>query len=174
MAEGREIVFVTSGTGKVGAAFVHFMASDARRPIVRVATRSPAGAQARLLRAFSPDTVQPVAFDEDDPASLRAALEGVTRLFLIAPFGGDMAAWHAKVVEAVVEAGGCQHIVKLSVTGARGPDSDPPPGRIPLAHWQGEEVIRGSGIACTFIRATIFMQHFLTVPALYQRGDERF
>ncbi len=164
---------VTGGTGKIGSAFVSLLATDPSAPIVRVATRDPSAPGARLLRALNPSTVVPTAFDVDKPDSLEAAFEGVTRLFVIAPFVPDMAAWHGTVAEAARSAG-VSYTVKVSVTGARAPGGDPAPGRIPLSHWQGEQAIRSAGLAATMIRPTIFMQHFLTVPALYQPRAERF
>jgi uncharacterized protein YbjT (DUF2867 family) len=98
----------------------------------------------------------------------------VTKLFVIAPFSDDLPGWHAKVGAAAKETSTLEYIVKVSVTGAAGPDSKPPPGRIPLAHWQGEEALRKTGIASTMIRPTMFMQHFLSVPGLYTRGADRF
>src|SRR5580704_12630275 len=165
---------VTGGTGNIGTAFVAALASDARAPRIRVATRDPASKSSALVRSLNPDTVTPVAFDVDAPASMAAALEGVTRLFVIAPFVSDMRAWHEKVAAAVKAAGSVQHLVKVSVTGARAPTTDPPPGRIPLSHWQGEEALRGAGVPATMLRPTMFMQHFLNVPGLYTARSDRF
>ncbi len=169
-----ERVLVTGGTGRIGTEFVHLMASDPRCREVRVATRDPDGPRTRLLRAMNPEKVAPVAFSIEDPSAVAAAMQGITGLFVIAPIVDDMAGWHARLAEAAQEAGDCAYIVKVSVTGARGPDSDPSPGRIPLSHWQGEEAIRATGIATTIIRPTIFMQHFQMTPAMYRRGDDRF
>jgi uncharacterized protein YbjT (DUF2867 family) len=169
-----ETILVTGATGQIGTALVHQLASHAAQPQVRVATRAVDSPAAALLRSFNPQTVQPVAFDIDDPASLRSALTGVTKLCIIAPLTDNMPAWHHSLMDAVVQHASCDYVVKVSVTGARSPDSDPPPGWLPLAHWQGEEAIRERGIPATMIRPTIFMQHFLTVPGLYQRGDDRF
>jgi uncharacterized protein YbjT (DUF2867 family) len=165
---------VTGGTGNIGTAFVAALASDARAPRIRVATRDPTSKSSALVRSLNPDTVTPVAFDVDAPASMAAALEGVTRLFVIAPFVSDMRAWHEKVATAVKAAGSVQHLVKVSVTGARAPTSDPPPGRIPLSHWQGEEALRATGVPATMLRPTMFMQHFLNVPGLYTARNDRF
>ena len=159
---------VTGGTGRIGTAFVHEMA--ARGATVRLGTRNPDGASARLRAAFGPGKVEPMVLDPSDPDALARAFDGVTGALLIAPFG-DMAAWHTAMASAAKRAG-VGHLVKVSVTGARGPDSDPPPGRIPSAHWQGEEAVRASGIASTMIRPTIFAQHFLGLsPALFRPGD---
>jgi uncharacterized protein YbjT (DUF2867 family) len=170
----KDTILVTGGTGNIGAAFVSILAADARAPVVRVASRDPQSRGAKLVRALNPETVFPTSFDVDDPASLRAAFEGVTKLFVIAPFVSDMQAWHAKVAEAAKTTRTLEYAVKVSVTGARAPTSEPPPGRIPLSHWQGEEALRQAGIASTMIRPTIFMQHFLSMPGLYAAGADRF
>ncbi len=169
-----ETILITGATGNIGTALTHLLASHPSQPQVRVATRSVQSPAAQLLRLMNPATVQSVAFDLADPASLRAALDGVTKLCVIAPFGTDMGAWHEQLMAAVVVAGSCEYVVKVSVTGARAPNSDPPPGGIPLGHWRGEDAIRRSGIAATMIRPTIFMQHFLTVPGLFTPGEAAF
>lgn len=74
---------------------------------------------------------------------------------------------------AAKRAGTVAYVVKVSVTGARAPESDPPPGLIPSAHWAGEEAVRASGIANTIIRPTIFWQHFVSVPQLFSKGDNK-
>jgi uncharacterized protein YbjT (DUF2867 family) len=170
----RDVFLVTGGTGKIGAAFVASLAVDARAPLVRVATRDPAGKGAALLAALNPEAVRPVVFDVDRPDTMRAAFDGVTKLFVIAPFLSDMAAWHEKVALAAKAAGSVAYVVKVSVTGARGPEGDTPPGRIPLSHWQGEEAIRRAGLTATMIRPTIFMQHFMMGTGLYTSRDDRF
>lgn len=168
-----ETVLVTGGTGNIGAAFVALLAADARAPRVRVASRDHRSAGAQLVRAMNPETVTPVPFDVDAPETMRAALDGVTKLFVIAPFLADMAAWHEKIATAAKAAGSIQFVVKSSVTGARAPSSDPPPGAVPLGHWKGEEAFR-SAFPTTAIRPNIFMQHFLTVPGLYTARADRF
>ncbi len=169
----RETILVTGGTGNIGAACVALLAADARAPSVRVASRDHRSAGAALVRALNPSTVTPVAFDVDDPESMRAAFDGVTKLFVIAPFISDMAAWHEKIAAAAKRAGSIELVVKSSVTGACGPDTDPPPSAVPLGHWQGEEALRRA-FPTVAIRPNIFMQHFLTVPGLYVPRADRF
>ena len=159
---------VTGGTGRIGTAFVHEMA--ARGHTVKLGTRNPEGHAAQLRQRFGPGEVIPLALPIDDPQSLQKAFEGCTGALLVPPFG-EMEAWHQAMSTAAAKAG-VEHLVKVSVTGARGPDSDPPPGRIPSLHWAGEEMVRASGVPCTMIRPTIFSQHFLGLsPALYRPGD---
>jgi uncharacterized protein YbjT (DUF2867 family) len=168
-----DTVLVTGGTGNIGSAFVAILAADARAPRVRVAARDHRSVGASIVRALDPETVTPVPFDVDRPDTMRAALEGVNKLFIMAPFVPDMAAWHEKVADAAKAAGTVELVVKSSVTGARAPTSDPPPGAVPLGHWKGEEAFR-SFVPTTAIRPNIFMQHFLTVPGLYTARADRF
>ena len=169
----RETVLVTGGTGNIGSAFVALLAADARAPRVRVASRDHRSKGAALVRALNPETVTPVAFDVDDPESMRAALDGVTKLFVIAPFLPNMATWHEKIAAAAARAGSIELVVKASVTGVCGPDHDPPPSAVPLGHWQGEEAFRRA-FPTVAIRPNIYMQHFLTMPGLYVPRADRF
>ena len=169
----ERVFLVTGATGRIGTAAVSCLARDARRPEVRVATRDVASPRAELLARFAPDRVRPVAFDVEDDALLAAALDGVSDLIVVPPLLPDMEGWHRRLARAAAHAG-CQHIVKVSVTGARAATSDPPPGPIPLQHFLGEEALREPGVPVTAIRPTIFAQHFTGVPALYEPGADRF
>jgi uncharacterized protein YbjT (DUF2867 family) len=169
----HDTVLVTGGTGNIGAAFVAILAADARAPRVRVASRDPRSRGASLVRALNPETVTLVPFDVDRPDTMGAALEGVNKLFVIAPFLPDLATWHEKVAAAAKAAGSVKFVVKSSVTGARAPGSDPAPGPVPLGHWKGEEAFRAD-FPTTSIRPNIFMQHFMTVPGLYAARADRF
>jgi uncharacterized protein YbjT (DUF2867 family) len=169
----QDTILVTGGTGNIGKAFVALLAADARAPQVRVASRNPRSPGAALVRALNPETVTPVAFDVDAPDTMQAALAGVTKVFVISPFVPDLATWHEKLAAAVAAAGTVRFAVKASVTGARGPESDPPPGAVPLGHWRGEEALRAR-VPTTAIRPNIYMQHFLTIPGLYTARDDTF
>jgi uncharacterized protein YbjT (DUF2867 family) len=172
-AMAKDVILVTGGTGNIGAAVVARLAADVRAPTVRVASRDHRSKGAAVVRSLNPETVTPVPFDVDHPETMRAALEGVTKLVVIAPFVPDMAAWHEKVASAARAAGTIQLVVKSSVTGARAPTSDPPPGAVPLGHWKGEEAFR-SWCPTVAIRPNIFMQHFLTTPGLYTSRADHF
>ncbi|MEB3299693.1 MAG: NmrA family NAD(P)-binding protein [Candidatus Sericytochromatia bacterium] len=167
--EMDRIVVVFGATGKIGTEMVKLLAADTRCKEVRAITRDPAGAQARILEAMGP-TVRVLPFVEEQHA---AACAGATDAFVVSPLIDDMVGWHATVANALVAAG-IGHVVKVSVTGARAPESDPPPGRFPSLHWAGEEALRHSGLKTTVIRPTIFMQHFEMDTGLYERGADAF
>lgn len=159
---------VSGGTGRIGTAFVHEIA--ARGHSVRLGTRNPEGAGAQLRARFGPGEVQPVVLDPSDADGLARAFDGVTGALLVAPFQ-EIVQWHAAMGAAAHKAG-VAHIVKVSVIGARPADTDPPPGRLPSLHYQGEQALRDSGVGTTMIRPTIFSQHFLGLsPALFRPGD---
>lgn len=166
-----ESFLITGGTGRIGTAFIHEMV--ARGHTVRLGTRDPAGPAARVRSRLGPGVVETIAMPDDDDAALDAAFRGCTGALFVAPFG-EMARWH-KTMSAAAARAGLSHIVKVSVTGARPADTDPPPGRIPSMHFEGEEIVRATGIPTTVIRPTIFAQHFLGLsPVLFRRGDDTF
>lgn len=164
-------ILVTAGTGKIGTEFAQLCAGHPQRPTLRFATRDPRSRRAELLRRLAPDRIDPVAFDDSDPGSLAAAMDGVDAIMLIPPFVPDMAEWHARMAAAAKKAG-VSYIVKVSVTGAREPEGEPQ--SIPERHGAGEKAIRDGGVPFTAIRPTIFAQHFMMSPGLYVAGDDRF
>ncbi len=169
--ESAKRVVVFGSTGKIGGELVKLLARDPRCAEVIALSRRPDGDRGRWLAAVSP-TVTVRAFDV---SRLGPACQGATDAFVVAPLDGGVegvAAWHTAVGTALASAG-VQHIVKVSVTGARALDSVPPPGPFPSMHWVGEEAIRATGVRTSVIRPTIFMQHFEMGTGLYVRGDDR-
>jgi uncharacterized protein YbjT (DUF2867 family) len=163
-------ILILGATGRIGHAATSFLSSLPQVTEVRAATRDPAGAAARALTAMAPDVVRALAVDDNDEASLAAAATDADGIFVIAGLGPDPVAWHQRLARAAV-AGGVKHLFKVSVTGARAPSSDPPPGRLPSLHFAGEEALRASGIPTTCVRPTIFAQHLLGLsPAAFSPG----
>ncbi|MEI6623385.1 MAG: NmrA family NAD(P)-binding protein [Actinomycetes bacterium] len=170
-------VFVTGATGSIGSEAVRLLAASNLVGQVRAGTRSPAASVAEHFAGIS-DKIVPCQIEPGDPSAeaaqqLQAALEGCGALIVVAPLIEGMQQWHQRLARAAAAAG-IPFVVKVSVTGARSPESEPPPGVMPLMHWQGEQALRDEGLDVVAIRPTIFMQHFLTVPALYQSGEDRF
>lgn len=165
---GQRTVVVFGATGKIGVEIVKLLAADPRCQEVRALSRDPHGHKARVLRAIGPS----VSVCSSSPDELDTSCAGATDAFIIAPLSDEMTAWHERAAAALKRAE-VDHVVKVSVTGARGPESDPPPGRFPSLHWAGEEALRSAGLKTTVIRPTIFMQHFEMNTGMYSRGDHR-
>ena len=98
-------ILVTGATGTIGTQVLHHL-RDADVP-VRALTRSPAS-------AHLPEGVTAVAGDLADPDSFRAALEGVSTLFLLVPNVADEVTQALQALTLAREAG-VKGIVYLSV-----------------------------------------------------------
>jgi NAD(P)H dehydrogenase (quinone) len=85
----------------------------------------------------------------DEPATLREAFRGGTRILLISTARvGTRVGQHLNAIEAAV-AEGVRHIAYTSVLGAAEPDN---PALVKLDHRATEEIVEGSGAAWTFLR----------------------
>lgn len=162
-------VLVFGATGKIGTELVKLLANDPRCAEVIALSRDPSSASSKRLSYMAPK----VSVRSSSHDQLLASCAGATDAFIIAPLSDDMRVWHEQVAEVLAQIN-VEHVVKVSVTGARSPESDPPPGRFPSLHWAGEEALREAGLKTTVIRPTIFMQHFEMGTGLYTQGDERF
>jgi uncharacterized protein YbjT (DUF2867 family) len=99
--------------------------------------------------------------DLEQPGSLDAALDGVTRALLISPLHPRQVEWQGNFVESARRAGGV-HIVKLSGLGAAS-DSPLRSGRW---HAQTERHIADAGLPFTYLHPPFFMQNLLRSAAV--------
>jgi uncharacterized protein YbjT (DUF2867 family) len=137
------LIAVTGATGGVGGRVARRLAEAgaAQRLVVRDPTRAPALPGVDVARA-----------SYDDPASLRAALTGVPTLFLVsAGEHPDRVGLHRGAVDAALAAG-VTRIVYLSFLAAA-PDATFTFAR---DHWHTEEYLRGTGVALTILRDSIY------------------
>ena len=136
MSESRGPVLVLGATGKTGSR----VAAKLRDRGVAVRTAARSGAD--------------VKFDWDDPAGHRAALEGASGVYLLAPL---MRAYFGPQVTAfldLAEAQGVEHVTYLSADGMYG--SSPEVGFRAV-----EDDLRGrSGLGYSILRPAWFMQNF--------------
>jgi uncharacterized protein YbjT (DUF2867 family) len=140
-------ILVTGATGTIGSHVVQAL-SQVPGVAVRAATRggkNPFGAG-----------VSTVNFDYDAPASLRDAVAGVEKIFLLTPFVPNQVELAARLLE-VARSAGVKHVVKLSAIGC---DQEP---TIQLGRWhrEVERLVEGSGLAYTFLRPNNFHENFL-------------
>lgn len=140
-------VLITGATGKTGKLLA--------RELLKRGVRVRAGVRSiEKARALLPG-VELVAMDYRLPETVRAAMEGMSRVYLVTPGGSEQVeqAWIA--VEAARQAG-VEHITKLgSLQPGRGPV-------IQVERWcrMTEEMVERSGIGWTHLRPTWFNQNF--------------
>jgi uncharacterized protein YbjT (DUF2867 family) len=143
------MILIVGATGLVGSATLRQL--TARGVPVRALVRS-----AEKAATLAIPGVETVIGDLEQPASLEAALVGVTRALLIAPLHPRQVEWQGNFVEAVRRAGAA-HIVKLSGLGTA-PDSPLRSGRW---HAQTERHITAAGLPFTYLHPPFFMQNLL-------------
>jgi uncharacterized protein YbjT (DUF2867 family) len=133
-------ILVTGTTGTVGSRVVRELVS--RGQSVRALVRS--GSRARF-----DSRVEVVEGDFNDKASLRKALNGVSRMYLVSN-GPDIEEYESNAVEAA-KAAGLELLVKQSVAGAQYKATD-----FPRWHRNVEERIEAAGLPHVFLRPTAF------------------
>ena len=149
-----ETILITGASGNVGSEVVRHLSSSRKDINIKAAGHSVESVR-KVIK--SDDRIEPTELDYDKPDTLRQALKGVQKLFLLTPFQSDMVELSSNMLKEVKNAGNINHIVKLSVMGA---DAEPgiTGGRL---HRQAEKMIEDSGISFTFLRPNFFMQNFV-------------
>lgn len=147
------MIVVMGATGATGSALLLRLAQlDVP---VRALSRDPDRLRSRLASAVLART-EVMAADAADPASLRAAFTGASRLFLTMANGPAQVALETNAIAAAADSG-IRHIVKISAPGA-GPDS---PVAVARGHHVVEEALRASGVTGTVLRPYAFLQKLL-------------
>jgi NAD(P)H dehydrogenase (quinone) len=154
MARETSPVVVTGATGGIGGQVARHLAARGTplRLLVRDTSRAPhlPGAEVRQA-AYA-----------DGPAA-REALNGARVLLMVSGSeSADRVAQHRTFIRAAADAG-VEHVVYTSFLAAA-PDTTFTLGR---DHWATEEAIRASGMSCTFLRDSLYLD-FLPLLA----GDD--
>jgi uncharacterized protein YbjT (DUF2867 family) len=147
------MILVVGSTGNVGSKIVHELLvrkADFRALVHRQEKKGYL--QAQGIDTFVGDIMR--------VESVRPALEGVQRLYLLSPSSERLAEIESALVDEAKKAG-VQHIVKHSVLGADTHAISP----LTSVHAYAEEAIKASGIAYTFLRLNSFMQNIATSHA---------
>jgi len=140
------MILVTGATGTVGREVVTQLLAAGHR--VRGMTRNPA--QAKMDAR-----VEVVKGDFDAPETLKKAVEGVEQVFSLT-FGPQTGTHEGGLARAAQKAG-VRHIVKLGAMGGDGETRNP----IRKWHEEGEQEIKGTGVAWTVLRPGRFMSNAL-------------
>ena len=144
-------ILVTGATGNVGAATIrHLVEKYADAAEVTAAVTDVTRARQVLLQPG----LRFVRFNFGDLSSVKAALSGTDKLFLLRPPQiSDVNQYIAPVILAA-KAAGVRHVVFLSLQGVEGNKMTP--------HYKIEQVIRRQALPYTFLRPSFFMQNLST------------
>ncbi|BCM92135.1 NAD(P)H azoreductase [Abditibacteriota bacterium] len=142
-------ILVTGATGTNGTELVKLFAAQGIpvRAMVRDSKRA---------KEIALPTVEIVEGNFDTPETLKAALEGTERVFLLSNSSENAENQQLSFVRAAQKSG-VAHIVKLSQLGAEANS----PNRFLRYHAAVEAALRSSGMAYTFLRPNLFMQGLL-------------
>lgn len=152
------MILITGASGNVGREVV--------KQALAVGLKIRATFQSAAVAAQAPAGLQGVIMDYSQPETVRAALQGVEKIFLVGPPTRDLPALEANFVKEVLAAGRT-HIVKLSALGGR-------QSTFPSGHRESEENIEASGLPYTFLRANGFMQNLVNYSAGSIRAQNAF
>ncbi|GHO97774.1 NmrA family transcriptional regulator [Reticulibacter mediterranei] len=155
-----KIILVTGATGQQGGATARQLLEQGWQ--VRAFVRNPDADAAQALRQIGAELVQG---DQDDPASLEAAMQGVYGVFSVQAHT-SYETRHGKNVADAVKRAGVPHLVYSSVGGA--PELFKRNVNVPK--WQIEQYIRQLDLPATILRPVGFMDS-LASPLYGVAGD---
>ena len=152
------MILINGAAGTVGSEVVRQLKAAG------VAFRAGFTTEAKATEARK-QGIDAVVADYADPQSLRAALQGVDKVFLVAGGAPNQTELEINVVHAAKDAG-VTHLVKLSVWGA-----ETEAFSFAKVHRPVERAIEESGLAWTFIRPNGFMQNTVNyMPTIKSEG----
>lgn len=143
------MILITGASGNVGKEVVRQIAQTGAH--VRAAFQS----QGKALAAAS--GVETVTVDYNQPETLRVALQGVDRVFLVGPPTAELPELERKAMDVIIQSD-VRQVVKLSAMGGRD-------AIFPRQHAQSEAYIQSSGVPYTFLRPNGFMQNLVNYNA---------
>jgi len=152
-------ILVIGGRSKIGAALLADLVGKGNR--VRALLRS--GEAASSL----PTGVDAVVSDLARPDSLRGAMDGVERVFLLSSPHRDAVRWHRNAIDVAREAG-VGLLVRSSILGA----GQPSPAELIDAHAQSDRYLEQAGIPNVILRPNLFLQNVpeSTIPSIDDEG----
>lgn len=155
-------ILVCGATGAVGAPVVREL--HARGATTRAFVRNRDGS-----RTILPPDVEVATGQLADPASIRAALAGVERVFLACGNHPQQVEYESNVLDEAVAAG-VRRVVKLSVAGAQAGS----PLQFSQWHARIEERLRESGLPAVLLRPAFFMSNLLAAADSVRQAGALF
>lgn len=152
------MILITGASGNVGREVV--------KQALAVGLKIRATFQSPAVAAQAPAGLEGVIMDYAKPETIRPALDGVEKIFLVGPPVRDLPAFEANFVKEA-RAAGRQHVVKVSALGGR-------ESMFPSGHRDSEENIEASGLPYTFLRPNGFMQNLVNYNAGTIRSQNAF
>jgi uncharacterized protein YbjT (DUF2867 family) len=152
------LILVIGGRSKIGSALIETLVSKGET--VRALVRSGEG------KDSLPQGAEAAVGDLADPESLRAAMGGVDRVFLLCGPNEDEVALNRNAIDAAREAG-VDLLVRSSILG-----SDPSSqATFTRDHGQCDAYLKESGVPYSLIRPNLFLQNIPenTIPSI---GDD--
>jgi uncharacterized protein YbjT (DUF2867 family) len=152
------MILITGASGNVGREVV--------KQALAVGLTIRATFQSPDMAAKAPAGLEGVIMDYAKPETIRPALRGVEKIFLVGPPVRDLPALEANFIKEVRATGG-KHIIKLSALGGR-------ESMFSSGHRDSEENIEASGLPYTFLRPNGFMQNLVNYNAGTIRSQNAF
>jgi uncharacterized protein YbjT (DUF2867 family) len=152
------MILITGASGNIG--------HEVLKQALALGLNIRATFQSSAVAAKAPAGLDGVIMDYNKPETIRTALRGVEKIFLVGPHVRDLPALEANFIKEV-RAAGRPHIVKLSALGGRESMS-------PSGHRDSEENIEASGLPYTFLRPNGFMQNLVNYNAGTIRTQNAF
>ena len=142
------MILITGASGNVGR--------EVLKQIAQTGAKVHACFQASS-KVSVPAGTETAIVDFNQPETLRAALDGIDRVFLVGPPTSQLPALERKAVDIIHESG-VQQLVKLSAMGGR-------QAIFTRQHVESEDYIVSTGVPYTFLRPNGFMQNLVNYNA---------
>jgi uncharacterized protein YbjT (DUF2867 family) len=154
------MILVIGGRSKIGSALLESLRAGGEE--VRALVRG------QDSNKTLPAGVEPVAGDLADPDSLRAAMAGVDKVFLLSSPHRDCVQWHRNAIDAA-RASGVDLLVRSSIIGA----DKHPPAEFVSAHTECDRYLEQSGLDYVILRPNLFLQNVpeSTIPSIDDNGN---
>lgn len=152
-------LLITGATGTIGQYLVKLLKKEGAS--FKVLVRSEEKAQ-----QLQEEGIQAFLGDLDEPASLKEAMRGVSKLFLLSAASLSQVQQQRNAIEAA-KVCGVKHIIKVSSLGT----SLSAPTQLGRMHAHTEAEIRKAGFEWTFLHPHSFMQNFFTNCQTIRRAN---